>query len=74
MRFAATLEDYFYRADYMRIDPESREAITTSLVRAQCIRLAFRLRELGSSALGVQQWMSVVDTDPLPEVRFALSS
>ena len=59
-------------ADYRRIDPESRAAVTVSLARAECVRLAAALRASGQAGPEVDAWLESAAIDPLPEVRFAL--
>jgi hypothetical protein len=62
------LADY----QYEKIDPESRQAITISLVRVECVRIANALKKAGIEADSVAAWLDAVSSDPLPEVRFSL--
>lgn len=71
-RVADALGDLFAETAYETIDPESREAVSVSLIRAECIRLARTLEDLGAGGPSTQGWLLSADTDPLPEVRFAL--
>jgi len=63
----------FDSADYKSIAPHSREAITISLVRAECVKLAQSI--LARNQNESSELRRIVDEakqDPLPEVRFAL--
>ena len=64
------LPDLFHSVDYKNIDPTSEEAVTASLIKAQCVGLTLKLaKESPDQAL-----VDLIETaraDPLPEVRFA---
>ncbi|MDW9689377.1 hypothetical protein GOB50_30950 [Sinorhizobium meliloti] len=47
-------------------------AVTLTLVRAECVRMAARLLRLGRSARSLRTWADLCASDPLPEVRMAL--
>jgi len=62
----------FDSADYKSISPFSREAVSVSLVRAECVKLARSILDKNQSGDG--ELLRVLDEathDPLPEVRFA---
>ncbi|WP_213779556.1 SIR2 family protein [Caballeronia sp. dw_276] len=71
-RLEHSLSDLLTQTDYQEVDPLSIRAISVSLVRAECVRLAsVLLREVdGDDTLGI--WLSQTKLDSLPEVRFAL--
>ncbi len=71
-RISAGLGDLLVEAAYDRIDPESRAAVSVSLIRAECIRLARTLEQMRPGDPNASAWLEVANTDPLPEVRFAL--
>ena len=71
-RLVNALGDLIIEADYRRIDPESWAAVTVSLVRAECVRLAAALQASGQAGPEVDAWLESAAIDPLSEVRFAL--
>ena len=73
-RLSDALGDLLAETAYETIDPDSREAVSVSLIRAECVRLAHTLDNLGAGCAPVTAWLTIPDTDPLPEVRFALLS
>jgi hypothetical protein len=73
-RVAPLLGELLIEQKYERIDPDSREAVSVSLVRAECVRLAHALEKAGTSSPDITAWLMIVPIDPLPEVRFALAT
>jgi hypothetical protein len=71
-RLSDALGDLLAETAYETIDPDSREAVSVSLIRAECVRLAHTLDNLGAASGPMTAWLTMPDTDPLPEVRFAL--
>jgi hypothetical protein len=71
-RLRHSLSDLLTQTDYQEVDPLSVRAISVSLVRAECVRLASVLmREVDDDdTLGT--WLGQTKLDSLPEVRFAL--
>lgn len=70
------LGDLKNASSYENIDWDSKDAVSASLVRAECVRLSDALRKAGiagPSAQGWLGWLELAATDSLPEVRFALS-
>ncbi|HNV59056.1 MAG TPA: hypothetical protein PKH72_05340, partial [Rhodoferax sp.] len=64
------LPELFHSVDYKNIDPTSEEAVTASLIRAQCVGLTLELVKKSPD----QTLVDLIETakeDPLPEVRFA---
>ncbi|MDT7953905.1 MAG: hypothetical protein RQ966_20595, partial [Acetobacteraceae bacterium] len=72
-RLNEALGDLLVGTGYDTIEPESRAAITISVVRAECVRLARVLEECGAGGQPVAAWLEAATADPLPEVRFALT-
>lgn len=64
------LPELFHSVDYKNIDPTSEEAVTSSLIRTQCVRLTLELIKESSDQTLVDLIESA-KADPLPEVRFA---
>jgi hypothetical protein len=73
-RVSRALESLWIDYDYERIDPDSRQAVSVSLVRAECLRLARALNDAGVSDPIIGTWLKLESDDPLPEVRFALAA
>lgn len=71
-RLTEALGDLLVETAYANIDPDSREAISVSLVRAECVKLALALDRFGVGGPVTVMWIATAETDPLPEVRFAL--
>lgn len=71
-RLAVVLSDLCAVSEYRAVDPESRLSISASLLRAACVRLASKLQDAGFSNSQTAAWLSDSQSDPLPEVRFAL--
>lgn len=73
-RVSRMLGDLMIEQQYERVDPDSREAVSVSLVRAECVRLARALEDAGTSNSHTAAWLAAASADPLPEVRFALTN
>jgi hypothetical protein len=73
-RLSEALGDLIAETAYDRIDFDSREATSVSLVRAECVRLARALEDSGAGGDNTATWLKLVEADPLPEVRYALAS
>lgn len=67
------LGDLIAETAYDRVDYDSRDAASVSLVRAECVRLARALQNSAAGGANADAWLSIADTDPLPEVRYALA-
>lgn len=62
----------FDNADYGSIPAESRDAVSTSIVRAACVRLASDISASSPSGrIALSKMLEAAKQDPLPEVRFA---
>jgi len=68
------LGDLFEETNYDRIESSSQRAISLSILRAECVKLAKQLSDLGATDSVITDWIEVGRTDPLPEVRWALAA
>ncbi len=67
------LGDLISDTAYDTIDPDSPAAISISLVRVECVRLAHAMASRHADNPSVIAWLRAPADDPLPEVRFALA-
>ncbi len=74
LRVSRMLGELLVEQQYERIDLDSREAVSVSLVRAECVRLARALEDAGTRGPDGTGWLNAAPSDPLPEVRFALAA
>src|SRR4029077_4974119 len=58
---------------YENVDFDTMRAVSVSLVRAECVKLAARLKGRIADDGTLQGWNDDAKSDALPEVRFALS-
>lgn len=65
-----SIPELFDAADYNEIKPNSPEAITASLVREACVKLAMQILK-NSPSQKLEAMVSRAKQDALPEVRFA---
>jgi hypothetical protein len=72
-RLEGALADLLTETMYENFASDSREAVSVSLIRTECVRLADALRNHCESGSSTATWLQIAETDPLPEVRFALS-
>lgn len=63
----------FEETKYDNVTSSSRLAISLSVLRGECVKLAKKLSDLGMQDPALEQWLEVGRTDPLPEVRWALT-
>jgi hypothetical protein len=73
-RLDAPLGDLIVETEYNQIGWSSREAVSVSLVRREGVRLAKKLRLAGIGGENGGRWLELAASDPLPEVRHALSA
>jgi hypothetical protein len=73
-RLGAALGDLLVETAYERVDPRSWTAVTVSLVRAECVRLAQALRAEDSVMTETDAWLEAAAVDTLPEVRFLVAN
>ncbi|MDR6205366.1 SIR2 family NAD-dependent protein deacylase [Paraburkholderia graminis] len=71
-RLIHSLSDLLTQTDYQEVDPLSVRAISVSLVRAECVRVASVLMREVEDDDTLGSWLSQTKLDSLPEVRFAL--
>jgi hypothetical protein len=65
------LRDLFDEMKYDRLDLTGHPEL--SLVRAECVKLAKQLSDVGVTDTAISDWIEVGQTDELPEVRWALT-
>ena len=58
---------------YEDVDFDSMGAVSVSLIRAECVKLAVALKDHVADDGALQAWIDEAKTDPLPEVRFSLT-
>jgi hypothetical protein len=58
---------------YENVEFDTMRAVTVSLVRAECVKLAAALKGRAVDDGTLQGWDDEAQSDPLPEVRFALA-
>ncbi len=59
---------------YEDVDFDSVRAVSISLVRAECVKLAVVLKDRIADDGTLRAWIDEAKSDPLPEVRFSLAS
>ncbi|HEX7930450.1 MAG TPA: hypothetical protein VF470_06055, partial [Sphingomicrobium sp.] len=69
-RLETPLGDYVEESAYDRIRPDTMQAVSVSLVRQGCVRLARALKAAGAASPAADAWLAAAREDPLPEVRF----
>ena len=58
---------------YEDVEFDTMEAVSISLIRAECVKLAVALKDRIADDDGtIQAWIDEAKSDPLPEVRFSL--
>lgn len=67
---ADCIPDLFDAADYSGIKPSSREAVTASLIRETCVKLAVDIINIAPCEK-LKSMIEAAKDDALPEVRFA---
>lgn len=70
-RLMRSLSDLRDDTQYAEVILSSRRAVSISLVRQQCVRLAKILKQKVADDGTLQGWLEDGQSDPLPEVRFA---
>lgn len=71
-RLLSALEDLSVETQYIETEAISRRAISLSLVRAECVRLAYAIKSQAGGDEILDRWIEASKSDPLPEVRNAL--
>ncbi|WP_367188847.1 SIR2 family protein [Burkholderia sp. Ed8] len=71
---AEVIPDVFRSVDYRNVDPHSEEAVTASIIRSACIKLALVLTQRFPDYRELADLLDSSAADPLPEVRFASNS
>ncbi|WP_174916522.1 SIR2 family NAD-dependent protein deacylase [Burkholderia lata] len=71
-RLLPALEELWFETQYIDTEAISRRAISLSLVRAECVRLAHAMKSRISDDGTLEKWIEASKSDPLPEVRNAM--
>ncbi|SDI80676.1 SIR2-like domain-containing protein [Paraburkholderia phenazinium] len=71
VRLMGAIADLLVETEYADIDIASRKAVSVSLVRVECVKLAMALREHVDDDGTLSAWINAGKYDPLPEVRFS---
>jgi hypothetical protein len=72
-RLRETISEIRREVRYEDVALDTMDAVSASLVRAECVRLAVALKERVADDGSLQAWIDETSTDPLPEVRFSLT-
>ena len=72
-RLEEALGDLMVETSYEDVEFDSKRATSISLIRVECVRLARALQKNGADGVNAKAWLNAANTDPLPEVRFALA-
>lgn len=73
VRLMRAMGDLLVETEYADIDIASRKAVSVSLTRVECVKLAMVLRELVDDDGTLCEWINAAKCDPLPEVRFSVN-
>jgi len=71
-RLMAALAKIRFEFRYEDVDFDSVRAVSISLVRGECVKLAVVLKDHIADDNTLQGWLDEANSDPLPEVRFSL--
>jgi len=71
-RLVQALDDLRVETRYERVALDTRAAVSVSLVRSECAKLAKLLLSHGRDEPSLQSWLSEATLDALPEVRFSI--
>jgi hypothetical protein len=69
----ARLGSLIHETAYSSWDTSDARTITITQIRQRCVRLAEALRKAGFINEAISYWLEATKTDPLPEVRYALT-
>jgi hypothetical protein len=72
-RLKKTLSKIRLEFRYEDVDLNGVRAVSISLVRAECVKLAVALKDRIADDGTLQAWIEEAKSDPLPEVRFSLA-
>jgi hypothetical protein len=70
-RLVETMSRIRQTARYEDVDLATMEAVSVSLLRAECVKLAVALKDRVADNGVLQAWIDESESDPLPEVRFS---
>ena len=71
-RLRETISEIRREVRYEDVALDTMDAVSASLVRAQCVRLAVTLKDRVPDDGSLQAWIDEASVDSLPEVRFSL--
>jgi hypothetical protein len=74
LRLMKTLAIILLQFRYEDVEFDSARAVSISLVRAECVKLAIALKDRVADDGTLQAWIDEARSDPLPEVRFSLAN
>jgi hypothetical protein len=72
-RLTETISEIRREMRYEDVALGTVDAVSVSLVRAECVRLAVALKNRVADDESLQAWIGEARSDPLPEVRFSLT-
>lgn len=72
-RIVSGLEFLLAETDYSNWNSDDHRTPSLGLVRRECVRLAYVLKQKGLTDNVLDAWLGLVDDDPVPEVRFSIS-
>jgi hypothetical protein len=72
-RVRETISEIRREVRYENVPLDTMDAVSASLVRASCVKLAVALKDRVADDGKLQAWIDEASTDPLPEVRFSLT-
>ncbi|WP_404612669.1 SIR2 family NAD-dependent protein deacylase [Caballeronia udeis] len=73
LRLRRAIADLLVETQYADIDIASRKAVSVSLTRVECVKLAMALRGHVDDDGTLDEWINAAKCDPLPEVRFSVN-
>jgi hypothetical protein len=73
-RLMKALEKIRLEFRYETVDFDSKGAVSISLVRAECVKLAAALKDCVADDGTLEAWIDEAKSDPLPEVRLSLAN
>jgi hypothetical protein len=71
-KLIAALDMLFIETSYDNVSPNDALAVTLTLLRRECVRLSSVLSGSNDDPV-LLKWLDLLEADPMPEVRFALS-
>lgn len=72
VRLMQALADLLVETQYADVDLDGRKAVSVSLIRVECAKLAAALQAHVHDDGTLRRWVDDAKSDPLPEVRFSV--